>query len=99
MSDLEAYLWISFGIAAAVAFPVIRNLVTKYWPKTQAMGVPDWVKKYGVLFIFSLLTGVIVYAVLKSQGQELTTWWAAFLAGFAWESAVEKIGTKSLPVA
>lgn len=97
MSTLSAYLWIALGVVVAIVFPVLRNLVAKEWPATQGDGLPDWVKKYGVLAAFSLLTSLILLAFLESQDEELVTWWSAFLAGFAWESAVEKVGTKSLP--
>lgn len=95
--DSRAFLEAVAVESSAVVFPVLRNLVGKYWPATQSGGLPDWSKKYVVLLVFSLLTALIVFAFLRSQNKELVKWWTAFLAGFAWESFIEKVGTKSLP--
>src|SRR5438045_3261924 len=96
MSGLETYLWIACGVVVAIVLPVLRAKVASDWPST-AGGVPDWVKKYGRLLMFSLLTALVLLAFLRSQDEETLTWWSAFLAGFAWEAGLEKLSTKTLP--
>ena len=96
MSDLDAYIWIVIGIVVAIIFPIIRNQMSGYW---KSLGsdetVPNWVKKYTTLGVFSLISGVIILAIIRNQGTAIDDWWTAFLAGFAWESAVEKVLGKS----
>ena len=95
MSDMEAFLLVSVGVLVAVIFPVVRGFIKKEFPPT-AGAMPPWVRKYGGLFIFSLITALIVFAIFKSQTPEgELTWYAAFLLGFAWEATIEKFTTKA----
>jgi hypothetical protein len=91
MSDLDTYLWVSFGVAVAVLFPVLAALIRKEFPRVAGVAIPPWVKRYLILLAFSLITGVIALAIWKSQNPTVNpAWYTAFLIGFAWESAIEK---------
>jgi hypothetical protein len=96
VSAIETNLWTGLGVATAIVVPVLRNLVGRYWPKTQASGVPDWGKKYLVLLFFSLVTALILLAPPRVAGHGGRGMVDGLPAGFAWESAIEKLGTKSL---
>jgi len=93
MSDIFAFVWVAVGASVAVIFPVLRAYVKEEFPKTADVGIPPWLKRYIGLFAFSLITALICLALWKSQypTNELH-WFTAFLLGFGWESAVEKIG-------
>jgi hypothetical protein len=90
-SEIYAYLWITAGVVVAVIFPVLRALVTQEFGTAQGPGLPPWVKRYLILFGFSLVTALICLAIWDSQNPTGTlAWYTAFLLGFGWESAVEK---------
>jgi len=91
MSDLSAYIWIAGGVFVGVVYPVLLGIVRKQFPTTTAGGMPAWMKRYGILFVFCLITALIVLAIYKNgnPGVQLD-WVKAFLLGFGWESIVEK---------
>jgi hypothetical protein len=90
MTDTQSYLWVSLGVLIAVVLPVLMGFIKKQFPPT-AGALPPWVKKYGALLLFSLLTALPCLAIWKTQhpGDQLT-WFTSFLLGFGWESAIEK---------
>ncbi|MEV0449233.1 hypothetical protein [Streptomyces sp. NPDC050600] len=90
------YLLIAAGVIIGVVFPVIRGFIMQEFPPTGAPGLPPWVKKYGALLIFSLITAVIVLAIYRSAEPEKDiAWYAALILGFSWESVMEKFFTSS----
>src|SRR5215213_4623481 len=95
MTPWQAYLWMTLGVLIWVIFPMLKAAVT---PKlTDSAGVPPWVKKYGLIFIFSAVTAVILLAVYqnaKPDALKTVEWYSVFLFGFSWESAIEKLTTK-----
>jgi hypothetical protein len=96
MTEMQAYLWMSFGVLIAIIFPILRAAVA---PKQMKMvdGLPPWVRKYGLLLLFCAVTGVILlagYLAAKPDALKDLKWFTAFLFGFSWESAIEKITTK-----
>jgi len=91
MSDPEAYGLVVLGVITAVLFPTISAAVRNYFPKTQG-GVPPWVKKYIVLAIFGMVTGLVVFAYFKHEHPgPVTAWYEPFLAGFSWQSTIDAI--------
>jgi hypothetical protein len=92
MSDINAYLWIGLGVFVGVIYPVLLGFIKKEFPAGVAGGgMPPWLKRYGGLFLFCLLTALIVLAVWKSNNPDAQLDWVkAFLLGFGWESIVEK---------
>ncbi|HEY0558321.1 MAG TPA: hypothetical protein VGG20_28985 [Thermoanaerobaculia bacterium] len=96
MTEMHAYLWMSFGVLVAIVFPVLRAAVAPK-PLAKVIGLPPWVKKYGLLLLFCAVTGIILlaaYLAAKPGALEGLKWFTAFLFGFSWESAIEKITTK-----
>jgi hypothetical protein len=91
MTDWMAFVWVAAGVAAAVVLPFLAELVRNEFPTTAGIMIPPWVRTFGILFIFSLVTAFIALAIWRSQNPsgELN-WFTAALIGFGWESAVEK---------
>ena len=91
--DLYAYLWVLIGVIVALIFPVLRGFVTEQFPAHQGPGMPPWLRRYLGLTAFSLVAALICLAAWKMQNPtgELS-WFTAFLLGFGWQSAIEKIG-------
>jgi|ERR1700723_559467 len=91
MNDAMSYIWIVIGVIVAVVLPVLAAYIRKEFPPTAAIGIPPWMKRYLVLFIFSLVVGLVSLALWKNQHPtDQLSWFTAFLVGFGWESALEK---------
>lgn len=96
MNDLGPFAWVSVGVIVAVIFPVLSGFVRKEFKPTAAVGLPPWAKKYGALLLFSLITALICLAGWRSTHPNDTLhWFTAFLLGFGWESAIEKLQKKT----
>jgi len=92
MTAGQAYIWMNFGVFISVIFPILKAAVKP--PAAKMAGLPPWVKKYGLIFLFSAVTAVILLAIyLAANPNALANlaWYTAFLFGFSWESAIEKI--------
>ncbi|MCA0250481.1 MAG: hypothetical protein LCH93_28030 [Proteobacteria bacterium] len=91
MSDWVAYWAISGGVLVGVLHPVLLGFIRKQFPPTAGSGFPPWAKKYGGLFVFCLVTALIVLAVWKNANPDARLeWFTAFLLGYGWEAFVEK---------
>lgn len=98
MNDTSAYVWISMGVLVSVIFPILSGFIHKVFRPEGAPGMPQWLKKYGGLFVFCLVTSLICLAGWKATHPNATfEWYTAFLLGFGWESAVEKMQKNPLP--
>jgi hypothetical protein len=83
------------GVFFAVIFPVISGLVRKEFPPTAGAGLPPWLKRWGGLLIFCLISALLVLAFWKSKNPGATLeWYTALIYGFGYESAIEKIFAK-----
>ena len=91
LTDMQVYELVVAGVITAVVFPVLAAAVRKYFPQTQG-GVPPWIKKYFVLLVFGVITGVVVFAYFKHEHPgPVTAWYEPFLAGFSWQSTIDAI--------
>jgi hypothetical protein len=94
--DATTYLMVVLGVAVSVVLPVLVGLVRQEFPSTAGIGLPLWVRKYTILLVFSALTGLVVLAFYASSNPTVRLGWdGAFLLGFGWESAIEKLTKKS----
>lgn len=96
MSEPQAVLYIALGTLCAVVYPSLQSSVRRQFPPTAAPGIPPWLRKaltkYGVLFLFCLITGVLVLGAYRRANPTAEIgFWSAFFMGFGWEAAVEKI--------
>lgn len=95
MSDAWIFIWAAIGVVIAVLFPLLSGFIRREFPTTAAVGIPPWLRKYGALLVFSLVTSLIVVAIFRSQTpDEDVAWYTAFLLGFAWEATIEKFTRK-----
>ena len=87
MSFIEIYFWCALGVAISVVLPIIRkNLPTAGKVSTQSTW--DVAKPIVMVGLFSLITALLLVAFLKDQLQD---WRAALLAGYAWDSTLQKL--------
>jgi len=99
MFNVRTYLWCVVGIVVSVLLPIIWEAVSRYFPRSQsaapAMAVPPVVvaswrvtMPYLLLGAASSLTALLIVAAL---GDMLKDYRAALLAGYAWDSALQKL--------
>jgi hypothetical protein len=81
------YLTCAAGIIISVVLPILRALLPKP-PKTG--GPPLWevIWPYLALGAFSLVGAILIVA---ASGETLKDWRAALLAGYAWDSTLQKL--------
>jgi hypothetical protein len=91
MAFVHTYLTIALGIVISVLLPILRQ----FFPKppnvaAAADSISRWqaAKPYLALGLGSLLTSLLIMAF---AGDSLSTWKAALLAGYAWDSTLQKI--------
>jgi hypothetical protein len=91
------YAWCVLGIVISVVLPSIWAAVRVYWPAQKAgpAGLSDassraWdlIKPYLLLGLASSLTGILLMFAL---GEQITSAGAAVLAGYAWDSTLQKL--------
>ena len=95
MSWLATYGFCVLGIVISVLLPILWQIVYRYFPKPPArVGAavdagPLWafIAPYVALGAASALTAVLIVAILHTQ---LTTAESAILAGYAWDSTLQK---------
>jgi hypothetical protein len=84
---MTIYLWVALGIAISVILPIIRAFLPK--PPGQ-LSTRNWAafKPYVWLGVFSLVVAILIIAAM---GDQLDTWQKAVIAGYAWDSTVQKL--------
>ena len=93
-ADLTIYLFCVIGIIVSIVLPILRGLLPKPpGPPTAAAAsrfTKFWVhaRPYLVVGLFSLLTGILIVAFTYGT---LKDWRAALLAGYAWDSTLQKL--------
>jgi hypothetical protein len=95
-ADLIIYLWCVLGIVISIVLPILRGLLPKPPALLGAAAAPVsfltalWIqaKPYLVVGAFSLLTGFLIVALTHGS---LTDPKAALLAGYAWDSTLQKL--------
>ncbi len=92
---LMIYLYVIVGIIISVVLPILRKAIpvppkeSRYVSYKFAERLWDIARPYLMLGIFSALAAIIIVA---SLGETLVDWKAAVLAGFAWDSLLQKAG-------
>ena len=95
LTTLQIYYCCVLGIMISILLPILRGLLPQPagMVKANAAGtfLSDlWIqaKPYLVVGLFSLLTGILIVAFTYGT---LKDWRAALLAGYAWDSTLQKI--------
>jgi len=96
-SFFEIYLACVGGILISVILPIIRRSLPESTGGGGLASGESWLTRvwgvarpYLVIGLFSALTALLIVAFL---GQQLTEWRAALLAGYAWDSTMQKLRT------
>ena len=89
------YLTCALGVFMSVILPVIRQWIIKPKPELAMEGAtsslaPIWkaTRPYFATGLFSLIVALLLIAFLQDQ---LTDWRAALLAGYAFDSTLQKL--------
>ena len=79
------YFTCALGIVISVILPILRALLPKPSPD---QGTWDVIKPYVILGVFSLVAAILIVA---ASGESLKDWRAALVAGYAWDSTLQKL--------
>jgi len=87
---MNIYLWVAAGIAISVILPLIRSLLPKQPPALS--GTDKWltIRPYVATGVFSLIVALLIVAAM---GDLLNTWATALIAGYTWDSTLQKLTT------
>ena len=91
--DVTIYLWCVVGIVISVVLPPLWAVVRQHFPdpalsKGMAADIWDIARPYLALGAASALTALLLVAFL---GDSLVDPRAAILAGYAWDSTLQKL--------
>ena len=87
--DLQLYLFASLGVLISIVLSILRALLPQP-PKqglVEAKTTKDIIKPYLITGLFSLISGILIYAGFVEEIEPK----AAILAGYAWDSTLQKI--------
>jgi len=92
----QAYGCLALGIVLSVILPIFRQglPMPRGGLASESALIPRiWqvAKPYVSLGVFSLLAALLLLAM---TGDTLRTWKTAILAGYAWDSTFQKMGTR-----
>lgn len=92
MSTAELYGFVALGVVASVVLPLIRALLPK-----PNVGLRQWagllwpkIRPYVATAVFSLIVAALLMAFL---GDTISTWRSALLAGYSFDSTLQKLST------
>lgn len=96
LTIIGIYAFCVLGILVSIVLPILKAMLPA--PPVDGAAAPQaltmsdlWqrAKPYLVIGAFSLLTGILIVAFTYGT---LKDWRAALLAGYAWDSTLQKIG-------
>ena len=90
MTLLNTYLLCVAGIIVSILLPILKALLPKPLGVDANSGKAFWdfAKPYLIVGLFSLITGLLIVAFTWGT---ITDPRAAILAGYAWDSTLQKI--------
>ena len=88
LSFIHSYLLITLGIFISMVIPIIMKIIGS--DERSLSVIWKIIKPYLLIAILSFLVGIIIYALV---GNTISDWKAAILAGYAWDSTLQKVGT------
>ncbi|MGH7713298.1 MAG: hypothetical protein ACREOG_18565 [Gemmatimonadaceae bacterium] len=96
MSKLQLYLFVALGVAVSIILPLIRAFLPKpkkdpniKW-RDRAKELWLKIRPYVATAIFSLIVAALLMAAF---GDKITTWQAALIAGYGFDSTLQKLST------
>jgi hypothetical protein len=89
------YLSVAGGIVISVLLPLIRAFLPK--PPKSLASETKWesIRPYVATGFFSLIVAVLIVAVM---GDRLNSWSTALIAGYTWDSTLQKLTTGNVSV-
>jgi hypothetical protein len=89
LPDWKKYMFCVLGIVISVVLPILRRMLPKIVEKSS---VVFWgtAAPFLITGAFSLLAGVLVVA-FAGDNVKTWTWQACVIAGYAWDSTLQKI--------
>ena len=87
---MTIYLSVAGGVVISVLLPLLRALLPK--PRAAMAGGITWgmMRPYVATGIFSLVVAMLIVAAM---GDQLNSWSTALIAGYAWDSTLQKLTT------
>ena len=91
---MTIYLAVAGGVVISVVLPLLRALLPK--PPAPLRG-RSWeaMRPYVATGVFSLIVAVLIVAAM---GNQLDTWAAGVIAGYTWDSTLQKLTTGNAAV-
>jgi len=90
MQYYEIYFLVVIGIIISIVYPILRQAIPRPKNAAPALLTRIWeaLKPYIIVLIIALISAPLVIAFM---GEKINNYESAILAGFAWESILEKI--------
>ena len=87
---MKIYFCVAAGIVMSVLLPLIRALLPK--PPVALRAEPTWdaIRPYVATGVFSLVVALLIVAAM---GSRLDSWSTALIAGYTWDSTLQKLTT------
>ena len=92
---MKIYFAVAFGIAISVILPLVRAKLPKPPRHLEGAWTRENVWPYVATGIFSLIAAVLIVAAM---GDQLDSCQKALIAGYAWDSTLQKITTGNVAV-
>jgi len=97
ITTTQIYWWNVLGVVISVVLPILRGLLPRPVSPIMANAATvgfwkalwDHATPYLILGVFSMITGLLI--VVFTYGT-LNDWRGALLAGYAWDSTLQKLG-------
>jgi hypothetical protein len=90
LSAVQVYGFCVLGILVSVVLPLLRKMLPGQSGVAGLESVWTAVKPYVVIGAFSLIVGVLIVA-FGGDAVKKWSWQTAILAGYAWDSTLQKI--------
>ncbi|MDH3416635.1 MAG: hypothetical protein OEM64_10035 [Gammaproteobacteria bacterium] len=87
---MTIYLSVAGGIVISVVLPLIRSVLPKPPVTLSARATWPTIRPYVATGLFSLIVALLIVAAM---GDQLDTWSTALIAGYTWDSTLQKLTT------
>lgn len=87
---IKIYAVVFLGIVISVILPILKNKIPAA-TRATAIAKFNFNNPYVIIGVYSAL---IAFLLIAYAGDSMKDWRAALLAGYAWDSTLQKISTK-----
>lgn len=90
LSGFETYLFVALGVVLSILIPLLRPLIPiSFGPRADPAEWWPYARPFLIIGVFSLLVAVLIVAFSKETIDD--KWGLAVLAGYAWDSTLQKL--------